>query len=287
MFGKGKDKGAPPAMSLEKDRPEDDLGRFPGEVDTNPTKERALERALRAVSLVAIVAGLLCVALTMLLITLFPLQKVYPYLITFKTQDNQVVSIEPVSIDAPGILYATEDNVRDYVIQRHTFVPIEAVMKQRWDKDSRLAARTAPDLYAKFADASKSETTQMLTAGYARTLDLNSVNRISADTWQVAFTTHDALPTNGGTLSAPPFKVGQRDGDGNVVAPTGPAPAPGTSAFAQAQEQANQAVEKTNDQTWIATLRVEYRPQNVTYDKRLLNPLGFTVTDYSVSRSAR
>lgn len=285
MFGKKK--SAPPAaVSLAKnpsnDVVTDDLGRFPAEVDSNPSRERAQERALRAVSLVAIVAGMMCIALIMMIITLFPLQKVYPYLVTFKDQDNQVVSIEPMSIEAPGMLYATEDNVRDYVIQRHTFVPIVATMSAQWGADSRLAARTTPDLYAKFADAARSETERMMTAGYARTLDINSVNRIAADTWQVGFTTYDALPTNAGTLSAAPFTAGQ---PGSPV--TGPAPAPGTSAFAAAQEQAQQTVERTNNQTWIATMRVDYLPQNVTYDKRLLNPLGFTVTDYSVSRSAR
>lgn len=287
MFGNGKGK-APAPVNLGKEnavaQPVDDLGRYPAEVDSNPSKERSQERALRAVSLVAIVAGMMCIALIMLLITLFPLQKVYPYLVTFKSQENQVVSIEPMSIEAPGMLYATEDNVRDYIIQRHSFVPIAATMSVQWGKDSRLAARTTPELYAKFADAARDETERMMTAGYARTIDINSVNRIAADTWQVAFTTHDALPTNGGTLSAAPFTAGQ---PGAPAGAPSSAPAPGTSAFAAAQAQAQAGVEKTNDQTWIATMRVEYRPQSVTYDKRLLNPLGFTVTDYSVSRSAR
>ena len=33
---------------------------------------------------------------------------------------------------------------------------------------------------------------------------------------------------------------------------------------------------------WLATMTITYEPQAVSYDKRLLNPLGFTVTDYSV-----
>lgn len=282
MFGRGKEKAvAAPPVTLKKDG--DDLGRYPNDVDSNPSQARAQERALRAVSLVAIVAGMMCVALIMLIITLLPLQKVYPYLVTFKNQDNQVVSIEPMSANAPGMLYATEDAVRDYVVQRHGFTPSAAVMTAQWGPNSRLAARSGAELFAKFTAASKEETTRMMTLGYARTITINAVNRISADTWQVDFTTHDQLPTSGGTLT--PQAVAGAPADGGS-APTAPS-ATGTSGSGFAGGAAATSATAVNNQSWVATMRVDYQPQRITYDKRLLNPLGFTVTDYSVTRSTR
>lgn len=272
MFGKGKEKTVPTkGLTLGKDETHvDDLGPFPGDVDINPSKSRAQERALRSVAFVAIVSGMMNIALIMLLITLFPLQKVYPYLVTFKSQESQVVSIEPMSVEGNGMLYATEDSVRDYVIQRHTFVPIDSAMQQQWGPSSRLAARTGPELYAKFMDSSKAELAQMMTAGYTRKIDINSVQRIAGDTWQVNFTTHDTLPTAGGTLTGSAMFGGQ----------------PSTStALGTPGNPTQPIITQNNDQTWIATMKVDYQPQKVTYDKRLLNPLGFTVTDYSVSRT--
>lgn len=271
MFGKGKTTGDAP-ISIAKTEG-DDLGPFPSEVDSNPSRSRTQERALRAVSIVAIVSGMMNIALIMLLIMLFPLQKVFPYLVTFKSQDNQVVSIEPMNMDAPGGLYATEDAVRDYVTQRHSFVPIEDTMKAQWGPNSRLAARTSVELYQKFTDPSRNEIQRMMTAGYNRTVEINSVQRISADTWQINFTTSDTLPTRGGTMT-----------------PAGITPQESTpnQSFGEAVAQAQQPqVPAVNKQTWVATMRVTYEPQRITYDKRLLNPLGFTVTDYSVSRTVR
>lgn len=36
---------------------------------------------------------------------------------------------------------------------------------------------------------------------------------------------------------------------------------------------------------WTASLRIAYRKKNVKYDERLNNPIGFTVTRYSLSRN--
>lgn len=283
MFGKGKKEAG--AISLAKtdvaqEGPGDNLGPFPADVDNSPSKSRAQERALRAVSIVAIVSAMMNVALIMLVITLFPLQKVFPYLVTFKNQDNQVVSIEPMDINQSGLVYATEDNVRDYVTQRHSFIPNKTIMDARWGANSKLFARTSSELYAQFASPARDETKRMLESGYERTVEISNVQRLpqqagDGETWQVNFTTHDTVPTQGGTLSggslSNPTPVGQ--------SAAGFGPAPGMPVA----EQAPTTAPTVNDQNWTATMRVNYQPQRVTYNQRLINPLGFTVTDYSVT----
>lgn len=257
----------------------DDLGKFPAEVDSNPSQSRSQERALRAVSIVAIVSAMMNIALIMLVITLFPLQKVFPYLVTFKNQDNQVVNIEPLDITQPSLVFATEDNVREYVSLRHTFIPNKELMEARLGAGSKLYARTSQELYRAFASPTVDESKRMLAAGIKRDVEINNVQRLpqsggAGETWQVNFTTRDSVPTVGGTLSGGTLSnptpqaerlagFGVQPGEASGVVPT-VAPA-------------------VTEQTWIATLRVNYEPKRITYDQRLINPLGFTVTDYSVS----
>lgn len=293
MFGKGKGdggavsitKGAEAAVVPADERAPDDLGRFPAEVDGSPSRARTTDKALRAVSIVAIVSAMMNIALIMLIITLFPLQKVYPFLVTFKNQDNQVVKIEPMEVGAVGMDYATEDAVRDYVTQRHSYVPVESAMIAQWGPASRLAARTESTIYQKFLEASKTESERMMAAGYKREVSINSVQRIARDTWQVSFVTMDVPQTSMGTLlppnltrssgtaapstSVPDVNAGGGFGAGNIAAP--------------APEMEVQGERKN----WVATMKVTYLPRSVNYGQRLLNPLGFTVTDYSVTRDVR
>lgn len=261
LFNKGDNAGR---VVIAKDG--DDLGPYPADVDNEPTQQRILERALRNVSIATLVSGMMNIALIMTLVTLFPLQRVQPFLVTFKNQDNQVVAVEPLSMDAPGILYMTEDNVRDYVVQRHRFVPIASQMEAQWGKDSRLAARTEKELFAKFEQSSKLELEKMMTGGYNRRIEIESANRLSDDTWQVNFKTIDSLGGKNGTLTADPAQAlnnaAQRDPNAIINANLTP---------------------QDTIQNWVATMRVEYVPQEITFDKRLLNPLGFTITDYAVT----
>ena len=243
------------------DRPDDELGAYPENVDDQPSYARAIERTLRIVGLVAVVSGLINVALIMLIITILPLQKVYPFLVTFKSQENQVVSIEPLNADPQTMRYATEDNVRDYIVQRHKVTPDNAIMNAQWGPQSRIAARSSLETYTAFRQASDTELKQLVSQNYSRDVELNSVTLLPGGTWQVAFTTIDHSA-------------------GSAIA----APASGTFGASADANQPGIVQTGESRQTWVATLRAKYDPTRVRYDQRLLNPLGFTVTDYSVTR---
>jgi type IV secretory pathway component VirB8 len=109
----------------------------------------------------------------------------------------------------------------------------------------------------------------MMTGGYNRSIEIESVNRLSEDTWQVNFKTTDSLGGSGGTLTADPSQ-------GLGASTSRPQNDPNELL------NANLTPGQTT-QSWVATMRVEYKPSEITYDKRLLNPLGFTITDYSVT----
>lgn len=256
--------------SVEEANAGDDLGPYPADVDNSPTQQRVLERGLRNVTISLAVSAMMNVAMISFIIAIFPLKEVQPYLITFKEQGDQVVSIDPLAIDAPGIAYATEDNVRDYINQRHSFTPVSSAMIAQWGPESRLAARTLKPLYEKFEGAMKTEQTRMMTQGFTRRINIQTVNQIRPDTWQVLFETQDSLGGVGGTLTANPVRQ-QMAGEVSSGIIT-------QEALLQGDLTPQIATQK-----WVATMTIDYQPQNTTYDKRLLNPLGFVVTDYSVT----
>lgn len=242
----------------------DDLGPYPTDVDNNPTQQRILERALRAVTIVSVVEGLIIVALICLIIAVLPLKQVYPYLVTFRDKEQQVVAIEPLAKDAPGIEYATEANVRDYVTQRHSFSPVNSHMDAQWGEDSRLAAMSDPEEYREFEQASQVERTRMMASGYSRQIRIESATMIRPDTWQVNFTSYDSLGGHNGTLTASTSQTMDSSSGRQTILEADLNP-------------------KATSRRWLATMTVDYRPDQVSYDQRLLNPLGFTITDYSVT----
>lgn len=276
MFGRG---SKPKGVSLGKsvgDEPEvagstaasssaeevrDELGEYPENVSDQPSYVRAIERTLRAVTLVAVISGLMNVAQIMLLITVFPLQKVVPFLVTFKSQDSQVVKVEPLQADTQTMRYASEDNIRQYVTLRHKVTPDFAVMNEQWGPKSRIAAQTQVDAYQTFRKAAEDELKQLVSQNYSREVQINNVTSLPGGTWQVSFTTIDH--SAGQVLPAPPT-------GGFGANPIGQTP----------------GVVQTGEsrQEWVATMRIAYQPKRVSFNDRLLNPLGFTVTDYSVTR---
>tara|TARA_B100000929_G_scaffold113502_3_gene89974 strand:- start:428 stop:1222 length:795 start_codon:yes stop_codon:yes gene_type:complete len=262
MFGK---KDTPKSKATAAPTEGDQLGPYPADVDGNPTRQRVIERALRMTTIGLGVSAVSNVALVALIIGMMPLQQVYPYLVTFKDSDEQVVALEPISSGAPGIQYATEASVREYVKMRHTFAPINSRMDAQWGPDSKLAAMTAEDEYGQFDAAAKNERNQMMARGFNRQIEIESATMIRPDTWQVSFTTIDSLGGRGGTLTADPS--------------TSIEAASGDTSLIQSDLTPPSATKR-----WLATMNIAYEPQRVSYDKRLLNPLGFTVTDYSVTQ---
>lgn len=275
MLGKNKGGKVDLGKKGEADAPlQDDLGPYPQNVSDQPSRARIVEKALRSMTIVATVSGLMNIALIMLVITILPLQRVYPYLVTFKNQDNQVVSVEPLDVNTSSLVYATESNVRDYVVQRHKVVPNQTLMNAQWGAGSRLAAMTDESAYAQFQATSGKDLKDILTQKYDRDIQVNSVTRINDGLWQVNFTTidrlaNDSLPVAGvaGVSSADAAATG-------LTVNTAPA---ANAALGSISSQESR-------QTWVATLRVAYQPKRITYNQRLLNPLGFTVLDYTVSR---
>lgn len=249
------------AASTSSEEIRDELGEYPENVSDQPSYVRAIERTLRAVTLVAVISGLMNVAQIMLLLTVFPLQKVVPFLVTFKSQESQVVQVEPLQADAQTLRYASEDNIRQYVTMRHKVTPDFSVMNEQWGPRSRIAAQTQVDAYNTFRKSADDQLKELVSQNYSRDVQINNVTLLPGGTWQVSFTTVD-------------------HSSGQVL------PAPSTGGFGGSVlgQQAGIVQGGESRQEWVATLRIAYQPKRVSFNDRLLNPLGFTVTDYSVTR---
>lgn len=256
MFGKNK-----PKKEKVLTPGEDDIGPYPAKVDDNPTEVKVLDRAIRMLTIGFIVSAAVNAGLLMLLMSVFPLKEVYPYLVTFQDKSEQVIAIEPLSTSSPGIAYATESNIREYVNQRHSFYPVPSRMDAQWGPASKLAAMSSDKEYGEFQKASEAEKSLLSARNLTREIQIESVTMLRPDTWQVAFKTNDSVGADGGTLTRPNVETGRRTND-VITADLAP---------------------QINTKSWIATLEINYEPQSVSYDNRLLNPLGFTVTDYSVT----
>lgn len=257
MFGKNKVK------NKENVSMADDIGPYPAVVDDNPSMTKVNERAIRMLTIALVIVSFVAIGLMSLIVAIFPLKQVYPYLVTFKEQDNQVVAIEPLSRDAPGIQFATEASIRDYVTLRHSFYPIATKMDAQWGPGSRLAVMTAEGEYSDFSKNAVADRERMTSQNLTREITIESVTMIQPDTWQVAFRTEDSAAVNNGGLTTS-LEKSNSEVIGKDVVTTDLNP-------------------RINEKKWLATLNIDYTPQNVNFENRLLNPLGFTVLDYSVT----
>ena len=82
--------------------------------------------------LMLLVALVYCSFTTVALISLFPLKEVRPYLVGFSSKTEQVVNIEPLSVDGDGLSKLKEKMARQYVVSRES-IDLHTDIK-RWEK---------------------------------------------------------------------------------------------------------------------------------------------------------
>lgn len=269
MFKKTPQAPARATAAPSHDERADDLGPFPADVDSNPTRNRVLERALRMTTIGLGVSALSNVAFVGLIIGLMPLKEVMPYLVKFSSENDQVVQIQPLNVQGDPVKYMAEADIRQYITLRHSFVPINSAMDDQWGPNSQLAAMTDENEFKEFQQTNQPERAKLMSAGLTREIKIESVSQINETTWQVNFTTTDAQ----GSSSLPAILDPNAASGVGVAGSTSPVGMVGVSPLATGPTV----------RSWVATMTIGWRPQTITYGERLLNPLGFTVTDYSVT----
>lgn len=219
----------------------DRLGVYPTEVDLPSLADRRNLWTARAFAIGFVVSSLANVALAVGIASILPLYRVQPVLIGFNEKTDQVVTLQPLEIQAKSIDAMTEKLVRQYVVLRHSVVKDDTEMTRRWGDDSPIKLMTGQDAFAQFVQETRPAYAKLAEEQFTRSIEILSVSKLSTNFWQAEFNTTDHSLLAG--------------------------------------------LDASQDlrQRWVASMRVQYETQRITYDKRLINPLGFTVLQYSVA----
>ena len=215
----------------------DRLGGYPAERDVPALEGRRYLWTARAFAIGMFLSLSLNVVLGFALVSLTPVVRVEPMLLTFKDKSEQIVKVEPFSKGTSGFELMTEMLVRDYVLSRHELVLDEAEMRRRWGGEGVVAHRSDPEEYRRFVAEMAPKYEEIRQKRLVRTVVIHRVSKIADGYWQVEFSTIDY------------------DGANRKIA----------------------------EGLWVASMTVTYVLREVNWADRYMNPLGFTVTAYSVT----
>ncbi|MBQ2883359.1 MAG: type IV secretion system protein [Alphaproteobacteria bacterium] len=213
----------------------------------NATEKRYLWTA-RAFAIVLGVSLCCNFILTYVIMSLVPLYRVEPFLLSFADKKEQIYNIQPIK-NIYNYKYLTEIFVREYVISRNAFVNDVAEMEQRWGTGGIVKEMSSPGVYDKFRrEFADKALEQIRTYNISRDIKIVSATEVGVGKqangvwWQVEFRVEDMMPE----FETP--RVG----------------------------------------VWIASVKIRYFSKTVKFGERLKNPLGFTVVDFKqVSQTSR
>ncbi len=215
----------------------DRLGAYPASMDAAPLEHRRNWWTAYVFATVACLSVVLNIVQGGAIITLTPLVRVVPMLVTFQDKGAQVVRIEPFERTMRGLELMTEQLAKEYILIRHTIVPDAKAMAQHWDDGGTIRRRSSDRVWKAFAANTAREWPELVKAGVSQTVEADGMTVLALGDrfYRVEFT-------------ARLFQDGQ--------------------------------LQRTR--RMAATMTVDYEEHRVDYRDRYVNPLGFTVTAYSV-----
>ncbi len=199
----------------------------------------------RLVILFAILSLGFFTSASLVLFKLVPEVTVEPFLIIKQDSSDKMVRYEPIAIDMPSSKQIMETFVRQYVILRNTVLTDEREMQSRWFSGGMVSYMSTPAVFAEFDKGRKAELNKLLRSKTVRDVEIISIGKIGGEkspVWKVDFRTYDLSPEI------------RNDTTGSMVLQT---------------------------RYWTASVTAFFVPERMFMSRRLMNPLGFTVTRYS------
>lgn len=192
---------------------------------------------------------LIFVASSLALFKLAPQVTVEPFLIIRQNSSDEIVRYEPIDYNmAPASKeMMMETFVRQYVTYRNSVVSDEREMMVRWYPGGLLNYLSAPLVFDEFSEYREKVWRDMIGNASSREIEIISVNKVGGKTspvWKVDFKTYDVSE-----------KKRNNETGGLIL----------TVRY------------------WTASVTAFFIPGREFYGRRLINPLGFTVTRYSQS----
>lgn len=190
---------------------------------------------------------LLFLASSLALFNLAPQVTVEPFLIIDQSSSDDIVRYEPIAYDMASKKMLMETFVRQYVLYRNTIINDEREMMVRWYPGGIVNYLSSPQVFSEFNKYREGIWKEMTDNQISQEVEIISVGRVGGDkspVWKVDFKTYEVSARRRNTETGALF---------------------------------------LRVHYWTASITSYFIPFREFMGRRLLNPLGFTVTRYSQS----
>ena len=189
---------------------------------------------------------LFLISASLALFKLAPMVSVEPFLVINQDSSNNIVREEPISLDMASKDKLMETFIRQYVILRNTVINDPLEMRSRWQRGGMVHFYSSPEVFNPFETWVVGAWENIFMQALVREVEIISVSRQGgkkSPIWKVDYKTYDLYDAQGKT---------------------------------QAQKESTLRV-----RYWTASITAYFIKDRMFLGRRLINPLGFTVTRYS------
>ena len=199
----------------------------------------------RFVAFIAILSLMFFTSASLVLFNLTSEVHVEPFLIIRQSNSEEMVRYETISPNMPSAPQMMELFIRQYVIIRNSIVGDEREMQSRWFGGGMIIYLSSDKIFAEFSNTVEKNLADASKTQIIRDVEIISVGKVGGEkspVWKVDFKTYELSPQN------------RNDTTGEFVLKT---------------------------RYWTVSIVAVFVPERMFMSKRLMNPLGFTVTRYS------
>lgn len=199
----------------------------------------------RLVILLAVISLGFFACASLVLFRLAPEVRVEPFLIIRQDNSETMVRYEVISQNMASSRQIMETFIRQYITLRNAIINDEREMQSRWLLGGMVSYLSSGKVFKEFDSKARAELRETLSSQLVRDVEIISIGKIGGEkspVWKVDFKTYDLSPEN------------RNDQTGAMVLTT---------------------------KYWTASVTAFFVPERMFMSKRLMNPLGFTVTRYS------
>ncbi|MFI3242147.1 MAG: type IV secretion system protein [Alphaproteobacteria bacterium] len=170
---------------------------------------------------------------------------VEPFMIISQDNSANVVRAEAMTDNMASKDKILEIFMRHYVVLRNTIIPDQREMETRWMPGGMLNFYSSYKIFKDFSPNIKEKIRAAMQKEVSRSVQIDSIGKVGgakSPIWKVTFRTYDIIP--------------------------------------QASEGEEKAM-KLKTLYWTASISAKFYDNRMFLGRRLINPLGFTVVDYS------
>lgn len=169
-----------------------------------------------------------------------------PYLMISSNTSQEIVRDEPIAVDMASKTQLMETFVKQYIIVANTIIDDPIEMRSRWEPGGMVNFLAAPDVYMDFYKNNVPRLKEYKDMHLTREVEIISITRqggAKSPLWKVDFKTNDLYNDYGSDGGVQLFK----------------------------------------ERFWTASVTSYFIPERSFVGRRLINPLGFTVTRFNQS----